>query len=197
MTLDVAKLTYKTINEEGEVIEVDMASGLPVKVEKKYILDSEVSPRHRLSPAIINIVCNMIREGKSFSEITTMSGMPPARVLYQWKRESEELRIGIEEAEKDRADIFHGRIISLASADLHLLSKEEIPAYKLQLDTLKYLAEVDDPDKYKAKPGAESLGSGSVVIKVDTGIQRETVETPVEVQFTEVQGGQSREVKEV
>lgn len=194
MNADITKLTYQTINEKGEVVEVDMASGLPVESKKHYILDSEIKPRYQLSPAIIDIICKLIREGNTYRKIALMPGMPPVSLMLRWKRESEELRTALQEAEKDRAEIFHSRIVDLAEQGLQSLQKDEVPAYKLQIDVLKYLAEADNPDKYKPKPGSENLGSGSVVIQVNTGINRDSPADTVEASFTEVQSGQEASI---
>jgi hypothetical protein len=52
------------------------------------------------------------------------------------------------EAKKQRADVFYEKIVD--SVDT-VLEKDEVPAAKLRIDTLKYLASVDNPDKYSEK----------------------------------------------
>lgn len=59
-----------------------------------------------------------------------------------------EFKEQLAEAKKDRADLFYEKIVD--SVD-DVLEKEEVPAAKLRIDTLKYLASIDNPDKYSEK----------------------------------------------
>ena len=59
-----------------------------------------------------------------------------------------EFKENVAEAKKARADVFYEKIVD--SVD-DVLEKEEVAAAKLRLDTLKYLAAMDNPDKYSEK----------------------------------------------
>lgn len=59
-----------------------------------------------------------------------------------------EFKEAVAEAKRARADVFYEKIVD--SVDLPL-EKEEVPAAKLRIDTLKYLASIDNPDKYSEK----------------------------------------------
>jgi hypothetical protein len=52
------------------------------------------------------------------------------------------------EAKKQRADVFYEKIVDSVEV---VLEKDEVPAAKLRVDTLKYLAAIDNPDKYSEK----------------------------------------------
>lgn len=54
----------------------------------------------------------------------------------------------IAEAKKARADVFYEKIVDSVEV---VLEKEEVPAAKLRIDTLKYLASIDNPEKYSEK----------------------------------------------
>lgn len=59
-----------------------------------------------------------------------------------------EFKEDVVEAKKARADVFFEKIVD--SID-DVLEKDEVPAAKLRLDTLKYVAAIDNPEKYSEK----------------------------------------------
>lgn len=54
----------------------------------------------------------------------------------------------VEQAKKDRADIFYEKIVD--SVD-EVLDKGDVPSAKLRFEKLKYAAAIDNPDKYAEK----------------------------------------------
>lgn len=164
-------LTYKRINDQGEIEEVDTASGDVISVKKQYDLVSNYTGKFKPTTGVILALGSLIRSGKTLKKIAEMPGMPPLDVLYLWKNNHEDFKKAVEDAEKDRADYFHDKLVDRVE-EIQNLSKDEIPAMKLYVDTIKYLAEADNPDKYKPKPGNSEQGGGSVTIQVNTGIDR-------------------------
>lgn len=184
--IDLTVAHFKRLNALGQIELVDPSTMQVIKSEHRYDLTTNELPRYNLSPGIISILASLIRDGKTLPQIAKMEGMPTANVLYAWKRESEEFRIALQEAEKDRAEQFHSKIIDVVY-QLQSLDKNDVPAMKLMLETLFRLAESDNPDKYKARPGATEVGSGNITIRVDTGIDRNPVEPDIETSdFKEV-----------
>lgn len=59
-----------------------------------------------------------------------------------------EFKESVAEAKRARADVFYEKIVDSVDTPLE---KEEVPAAKLRIDTLKYLAAIDNPDKYSEK----------------------------------------------
>lgn len=59
-----------------------------------------------------------------------------------------EFKENIAEAKKARADVFYEKIVDSVET---VLEKDEVAAAKLRIDTLKYLAAIDNPDKYSEK----------------------------------------------
>lgn len=173
--MDLLVSTYKRLNEFGDLETIETATGKVVDTKEAYELTSTARTRYKLSPGIISVIAKLVRtEGLTLSKIAAKEGMPPLHVLYDWKATSEDFRAAMREAEKDRADRFHDKIIDAVDG-LQDLSKDEVPASKLYLETLFRLAESDNPEKYKTKPTAGEGGGGSVTIRVDTGIRRDEV----------------------
>lgn len=59
-----------------------------------------------------------------------------------------EFKENIAEAKKARADVFYEKIVDSVDDPL---DKDQVSAAKLRIDTLKYLASIDNPDKYSEK----------------------------------------------
>jgi hypothetical protein len=187
-------LTYKRINDAGEIEEVDTASGEIISVKKQYDLVSNYTGKFKPTTGVIMALGSLIRSGKTLKKISEMPGMPPLDVLYLWKNNSEDFKKAVEDAERDRADYFHDKLVDKVE-DIQSLSKDEIPAMKLYVDTIKYLAEADNPDKYKPKPGSSEQGGGSVTIQVNTGIDR-SAKVEDNVVITDYKDIDNAEVKE-
>jgi len=174
--MDLAVATYKRINETGEIEIVECATGNVLSQVATYEVVSRIQGRYVISPGVISVITNLVRShGLTLIKISKMEGMPPISVLYAWKAASEEFRIALREAEKDRADIFHDKLLDAAET-IDGLGKDEVPSKKLLIDTLFRLAEADNSEKYKTKASAGEGSGGSVVIRVDTGIKREPLD---------------------
>lgn len=165
------RATYWRINKTtGESEEVDTFTNEIVSKTKAYTtLDLELK-KYEVTPGVIFQIAKLVTSGKTLKHIADMEGMPPLHILYAWKRNSDDFRTMVQEAEKDRAEIFHGKIMD-AVDEIRTVDKSDIPGLKLYVDTLKYLAESDNPEKFKAK-GKDEENRGSVTIQVNTGIDR-------------------------
>lgn len=67
-------------------------------------------------------------------------------VMIQVK--SPKFREDLEEAKKRRADVWFGGIVQSVNK---VIDKEEVPAEKLKFEQRKYLAAIDNPEKYSEK----------------------------------------------
>ncbi|MBA3754835.1 MAG: hypothetical protein H0X02_00770 [Nitrosomonas sp.] len=83
-------------------------------------------------------VVNESRGSKSFAEA----------VLVQLQIKKPAFRESLEEAKKRRADVWFSGI---AESVAKVIEKEEVPAEKLKFEQRKYLAAIDNPDKYSEK----------------------------------------------
>lgn len=72
--------------------------------------------------------------------------------LVQIQVKDKKFKESLEEAKKQRADTwFNGIADSVAK----VLDKEEVPAEKLKFEQRKYLAAIDNPDKYSEKKSVD------------------------------------------
>ncbi len=70
-------------------------------------------------------------------------------VLIQMQVKRNDFKEALEDAKKVRADVwFNGIIKSVGDTTI---GKEEVPAEKLKFEQRKYLAAIDNPDKYSEK----------------------------------------------
>jgi hypothetical protein len=116
-----------------------------------------------------------------------------------------EYREAVEQAKKDRADVWFQGVVT--SVQNNSLTKEDVPVEKLKFEQRKYLAAIDNPDKY-AERSKHSL-------ELSVNIFQEMKDLPiaeakrllrsadpfaqaVEAEFKEVDEGlRGREIKEV
>jgi len=92
------------------------------------------------------------------------------------------------EARKQRADSFRSIIQNRLyddNGDFITLNKDDVPGEKLIFDKLKWLAEVDNPEKYGTKVKHEGGSIMPVQIVVDTGIKNKE-DKAIETESTEV-----------
>lgn len=78
-------------------------------------------------------------------------------------------RLYIDEVEYENADDLEGT--KTGKRILRTLDKDSVPGEKLLFDQLKWLAEIDNPDKYGTKVKHEGGSVMPVQIVVDTGIK--------------------------
>lgn len=82
-------------------------------------------------------------EPKAMAEVNVDPGLLPLLLVKDLK-----FREDLEEAKKSRADVFYEKIVDTVDT---VYEKDEVPGAKLRVDTLKYLAAIDNPDKYSEK----------------------------------------------
>jgi len=115
--------------------------------------------------------------------------------FVQWIVKYPQFDNAVKEARRQRADSFrsiiHERMytdevddigMSTGKKVIRTLYKDEVPGEKLIFEKLKWLAEMDNPEKYGAKVKHEGGNVMPVQIVVDTGIRK----TPDVVETTTV-----------
>lgn len=90
---------------------------------------------------------DLISEGKLESEALSIIGFQKATLVHLQVK-SPEFKEALENAKKVRADNWYEDIARSVKQDL---CKDEVPAAKLKFDQRKYLAAIDNPDKYAEK----------------------------------------------
>jgi hypothetical protein len=71
----------------------------------------------------------------------------------------------VDQAIKARADHWVGKVMETATYEY---SKDEVPSAKLQFEKFKYLAAIDNPDKYSERKAAQDINLNVFDIKTIT-----------------------------
>lgn len=153
------------INEAGKLETIDLTTG-------ESVVQANLPVKFNYTIPLSEVICQHIREGKTLSQIASLEGMPNLNVLYRWRQMYPEFEDKVKAARRERAEIFHDKIVELAERED--IAKDDVPWKKTQIDTFKWLAEKNDPNSYGKTQGGG--GNSSVTIVIDTGINRNVVE---------------------
>jgi len=158
--------TFTRMNRLGELEVVDMISGEILTTERHL----EVGARYKYTPDYGRAICSLIAEGRTLSECVRMKGVPPLSILYSWMERYPDFRERLEQARRDRAEVYHDMIISSAEA---IEDKESAIVETARINALKWAAERGNPRRYGSKVEVDQRHSGEVGFYVlDTGIRR-------------------------
>lgn len=127
-----------------------------------------VSHRNTYNPAIIDIICSRMVEGRSLSDICGKPDMPTYATLCRWRRQHPWITEALEQARRDRAEVLRDEALSEAMA----ADEDNVTAQRLKTDLLKWAASVDDPARYSPKTKVDATLAVATQIVVDTGISR-------------------------
>lgn len=117
-----------------------------------------------------------VTEGHTLKEIGQMAGVPPYRIIMSWIRKYPKFKAQLKEARKCRAELFHDTALEIA----HKTKGKQVHADRLKIDTLKWAAEVNDPENFGKRVKMSGDAENPLSLTVDTGIRREGDETPPE-----------------
>jgi hypothetical protein len=134
------------------------------------------------------MISGKVREGMTITAITRELTGITAGMVYRWRTQHPDFSHALKEARLDRAHHFHDRIIDEIN-ECDNLQKEDVPAKKLKIDTLKWAAEKNNPKEYGAKTTISGDADNPIGLTViSTGIQRAApqIAEAVEAEFTEV-----------
>lgn len=131
-------------------------------------VDQNTSPTV-YSTQIADSICDRIRAGETLQSICRDPNMPSVTRIYHWMSIHPDLRIRYEQARLQRADAFHDKAIELG---LSMPSKDDVPATKLAVDTLKWAAEKASPNYYGSKKEEDVIHKPTIIV-LNTGIDRE------------------------
>lgn len=117
-------------------------TGDRVWVPKTFNQDApNVYPYSRI---VAEEVIRLIAEGKTVLEISKMEGMPPPAAIYYWKRRYQEFSAEMKMAREMRAEVFQDEAIQRAKDS----RESTVHRDRLEVETLKWAAEVNDPNTY-------------------------------------------------
>lgn len=160
---DVVHYVNKTTGKSEVLVK---STGEVFPLEKFYA--PRVKMKYSLEPA--RQICAYIRAGYSFAQIADIKGMPDVETIHHWKRIHPDFKEAIEIARQDSAERFASLAVQLATS---ALEKDQVPAAKLAVDTLKWYAEKSSPEQFGNKTVVEGNADKPITIVVDTGIRRE------------------------
>lgn len=140
---------------------IDITTGRPFAQE-------EYKPvAHTYSTMLADHICGMLREGRTLQDICRQPDMPSINRIYGWLNMYPDFKRRYQMARKDRADHFHDKALDIA---LNVSHKDDVPAAKLAVDTLKWAAEKANPENYGQKTEVKQTSAQSVTITLHTGV---------------------------
>lgn len=119
-----------------------------------------------------DLICQRISEGEILADICSTPGFPSLTIYGQWMKDPE-FKSRIFEARALRAETLKEQV--LVEADLAIseaLPEQSVPARKVKIDALKWVASVDSPDRFGSKTKVEQSVSSTIMV-IDTGIRRD------------------------
>ena len=128
------------------------------------------------------VICNYIRDGETLKKISAKPGFPPLHILHLWRKHTPEFKVLLRDAELDRADFYQACAIEKSEEALDQAEqpKDINTATKNLVDTYKWAAEKDNPEKYGNKTKIIGDPDAPISFIIDTGIRREDPE-PIEI----------------
>ena len=149
-------------NKENQKYDViDITTGRHFAQEEHKIV------AHTYSTMLADHICGMIREGKTLQDICRQPDMPSINRIYGWLNIHPDFKRRYQMARRDRADHFHDKALDIA---LNVGHKDDVPAAKLAVDTLKWAAEKANPEQYGQKTEVKQTSAQSVTITLHTGV---------------------------
>ena len=198
-TPSIIEPTYCFFNNETGFIEhIDKQTGRVIKIQVDFnadefegikagdgsiILHQKGFPpedgfstkRWIYSKTLESLICQRICEGKTLSQISQLNGVPPYYIIAKWKQEIPDFAQAIKQAEKDRAEVFQTKALNVSEDS----EPETVSCDRLLVDTLKWCAQVDNPEKFANKTKISGDSEAPVTFIIETGINRGP-EKPVE-----------------
>ena len=101
-----------------------------------------------------------------------MPGFPLSETIHNWKRLFPGFEEMLEASYKDRAYYFQDKIIEDLD-EMANLSKDEVPAKKLQVDTTFKLMEKANPEKFGNNLKISGDAKSPLQFIIDTGVRRQ------------------------
>ena len=125
------------------------------------------------SDALCDAICNLVREGKTLTEISKLDNMPPQYMISLWLSGNKEFKAKMRQAERDRASIYHDKAVDALDTMDKIEANDgelELKIRKTQFDGYLKLAEKGDPDRYSQKPNNDGILGGGKIIVINTGL---------------------------
>lgn len=166
---------YKTIMVEGE--QVIVPTGMSV--------DNYKPGKHKYNKVIGDIIAQKIMEGETLTKICKRPGYPNYSTVSRWRAQHEEFDKLYNQAKIARAEAMHDKAMEELD-DVESMTKDELAAAKLKIDTFKWSASVNDAKTFGNKKDDNQIGGGAIQIVVNTGIVRDSDIIEIDPQVKEV-----------
>lgn len=121
------------------------------------------------SKEFAEIICQKISEGMSLEDVCLEEGIPSRWVISKWRLENPEFNEMIKIARQIRAEYYHDEAIKVARKKK---TRNEVPGAVLEVATLRWAAQVNDPGTFGNKVKVESEQTQKVQFIIETGIRR-------------------------
>jgi hypothetical protein len=118
---------------------------------------------------LADTICELLASGESITSICKMKGFPSYAQLARWRSHYAAFGEAFDKARAMRAEIMHDRILDELDDSL---SPEDVSVAKLKFDKLKYLASVNDPDRFGNRVKHSGDKDQPLQFVIDTGIRR-------------------------
>jgi len=160
--------------ETGEVVEERVSFETAYLSRTSQGLTRNLSYSHHLG----DIVCQRIADGVKISDIAKAPGFPTASTIARWTMQHPLFKMKFKMARRAIAMKCAEKMLDVAEVDLEkgtvgYIQKDEAPGKKIQMDTLKWLAEKSDSEFFTTKHVTHH-GDEEKPIKfiIETGIDR-------------------------
>lgn len=120
------------------------------------------------------LILDSIAEGADEQTACSKAGIRRG-TLIKWILDYPEFEKAMNTAKEMRADSFRSKISQMAldeKGNVKHYEKDEVPSVKASFDMLKWLAQVDNPEKYGTRVKHEGNIQPTQIV-IDTGIKRE------------------------
>lgn len=176
---------YLYINDDGDPESIDIDTGeiikslvrkedlykyrpLLVNGKQRWVPLVDIPTPKKYSILLADQMCTMILEGVGIQRACDKIGIT-YREYVQWRKAYPEFMEMMDEARKDRAEIFFEKLEEVAEQTE--ANEDDISLGRLKIDVYKHLSEVSDSSRFgKTTKINAKVGVGA--IQIETGIRR-------------------------
>lgn len=146
------------------------------------IINKEPKLYLKYSLPIGETICELIRDGKTFTEIAKVTGVP-ASAIYRWRTLHPDFNEKINAARTDRAEVFHGKMVEIVEELAENTDDNVLKNEKTRFEMYSKLAAIDNPATFGNKTTISGDGKAPIQIVLDTGIRRQPIDDASTVQL--------------
>lgn len=130
---------------------------------------SKLERQHNIyyRPDVAARILDCYIEGKSLPSIAALEGFPSYGTILRWLHTHDEFRTEFEKARTLRAINFEEKAIEAAEEPVN---KDDVPQATLKVNTYKWAAETNGPERYGKKMTVQGDSTKPVVFQVISGV---------------------------